>query len=211
MVRVTLEAPEAARVIGNAVAFLPAASRIKHVLLDFRQDVLIASGTDGYAAGRDTAPLTSADEVPSEGIPVCVLASDVKELDRFARAAKKGVLAVQVDPGGTLSVSSDQSTEALVVPWEALDDVLGTYEQVDEVLTLAGARPPSWPGALMLDPALWSRFAKVKSDQTSRMADVSASDDRTPILIKIGPTFRGLIMPIRRNVQTEALGEDGQW
>lgn len=206
MARVTLDASSVSRVIGNALAFLPAASKVRHVLVDFRESCLIVMGTDGYTAGRDSAQLLSAEGVPPEGIPVLIEVAQAKEVDGYARKTRRGLLEIVVSPEGTLTVTGEEDG-GVTVPWEETEHVLAIYERVEDVLTKTEALGRGWPGTLMFDPSLMSRFGKVKADNTSRMADVSATDDRAPILIKIGPTFTGLCMPIRRQNQ----GIDGQW
>jgi hypothetical protein len=56
---------------------------------------------------------------------------------------------------------------------------------------------------------------KVKKGDTNleRCLDMAVFNAKEPILIKIGPTFRGVIMPIDRDVHRENVEQDdgGLW
>jgi hypothetical protein len=57
-----------------------------------------------------------------------------------------------------------------------------------------------------------NRFGKVKADKDGRMMDLKLTGDKLePVLVKVGPTFRGIIMPIDRGVNAKNIGEDGLW
>lgn len=209
-VSVTLEAPDLARILGNALAFIPAASRIKSALLDIRRDRVYTCGTDRYAAGRDEARVNHSDGVPAEGIPLLVSKESLAELDKAARQAKKAIATLTVTREGTVALDS-VDVEPIIVPWFTDDHLLGTFEAVEQVLERVAGKPPAWPGVLMLDPSLMSRFAKVKADKPGRHADLHVPTEQAPILIKIGPTFRGLLQPVDRTINGKNIGEDGLW
>jgi hypothetical protein len=82
---------------------------------------------------------------------------------------------------------------------------------VDTLLERMERRTPALPELIAFDPALLAYFSKVKvakvkgkaNETLERAMDLCVFDAKEPVLVKIGPTFRGAIMPIDRDVHRE--------
>lgn len=208
----TVDAELFARGLSNALAFVPAASKIQHVWIavDPALQVLRVCGTDRYAAGVETVP--ARDYEGPQGPSVALLTKEAAtELERYVRGAKKvpvglslSLTGLDVEPmgSGVTRVPVAQDTEALAV----YDAVMGLFRDHYR-------RPSVVPGVICLDPGLLSRFSKVKADKAQgRMADLLFGEDELDrVLVKIGPNFLGLLMPIDRAVNGRNVGEDGLW
>lgn len=207
MTSVTVLCHDLARVLGNALAFMPARNRVKHVALCVTPDGVLAAGCrDGYVAGVDT--VGTVDFGGNAANPALLLPEEAEVLKKVAQAGKKFPVRVNIT-GDSLNVET--SEEALGVPIVTADREVDMYRSLFALMGDAEKREGALPGALMLDPALMAPFAKVKSDSTDRKADLLIKDERSPILVKIGPTFRGLMMPIHREQNAKKAGEDGLW
>ncbi|MDM4718472.1 hypothetical protein QTQ03_02255 [Micromonospora sp. WMMA1363] len=217
VISLTVDCELFARGLANALAFIPANSRFVNVWIRLNPESLTMEicGTDGYAAGLSTVPLDRHSDPPErreflirKGKADTKVAEGAAGLERTVRMAGKGPCdvsfidtIVQVEPmgGETLRV-------ALVHAPEMFD----YYQQLSEHIGTAEKRSETMPGVVCLDPALWSRFSKVKTDKTGRMADLLFGDSPLdPVLVKIGPAFRGLIMPIDRAVNAKNVGAEG--
>ena len=208
--RVTTDASSLAVALGNALAFLPARSLIPYVAVRITTDAIRTCGTDSYAAGTDIAPVTGF--VGSEPEWICLFDKEgLTQLERCAREAKKVEVILTVEDG-SVTISPMGLPEA-----SALDHSDGHAAIVDmhlavwDIIDAAEKRVNVMPPGIMLDPTLFGRFAKVKADKAERKADLLFSADHEPVLIKIGPTFKGLIMPIDREVNSTNVGSDGLW
>lgn len=207
MIRLVCEASDLAKALGNALAFLPAASNVKAAHILISPDRIYTAGTDGYAAGSDCLPIRDY-EGPEWDTALLVSKADLTIIERVAREGKRTPAVVSFTDG-TLTVESYGSSgtaEVLDIPQN-----LELYETLAGIINDAEGRPPVIPGVLCLNPALLSRFAKVKADNGDRMADLYMTDRYAPVLIKIGPTFKGLVMPIERVGHAEHVGADGLW
>ena len=208
--KATTDAPQLATALGNALAFLPARSIIRYVAIGITADAIRTCGTDSYAAGTDLAPVTGF--VGSEPEWICLIDKDgLTRLERCVREAKK-VEATLLVEDGSVTVSPMGLPEA-----SAVDHSNGHAEIVDmhlavwDIIDAAEKRVNVLPPGIMLDPTLFGRFAKVKADKSERKADLLFSAGHEPALIKIGPTFKGLIMPIDRDVNASNIGPEGLW
>ena len=209
----TLASEEMARVVYNALSFLPARSMVKTARLELSIDGLRATGTDGYAIGQDWCPVEDYGG-PEGGLTVHVDRSVLADLDTAGRKDKKGFGRVELKPGDGLVFRPGNNDTPT-----AGQDLSATTEPVwgfiDDLFTRLAGRPLSLPELVAFDPALLARFSKVKApkgkDGLGRALDMCVFDAREPILIRIGPTFRGVIMPIDREVHAENVGPDGLW
>ncbi|MEU8086321.1 hypothetical protein AB0B57_22250 [Micromonospora sp. NPDC049101] len=208
-----------ARALSNALAFIPANSRMLNVWMRVNAEAQTVEivGTDSYAVGASTVPL-SGYTGPPEGGEFLIqrgkadtkVAEGAAGIERTIRMAGKGPcdvsvtdVTIQVEPmgGDTLRVALTFAPEQFPL-YQHLAGEMEIAEKRDEVI----------PGVVCLDPALWSRFSKVKTDKSGRMADLLFGDSPLdPVLVKIGPDFRGLMMPIDREVNGKNVGEDGLW
>ncbi|MGV9815453.1 hypothetical protein ACWDTQ_26525 [Streptomyces cellulosae] len=210
----TVYSEDMARVAYNALAFLPARSQVKTARVQVGPAGLCMTGTDGYAIGQDRCPV-EAYEGPSEGLTVHVDRTALADLDTGGRKDKKGFGRLEVHPADGLifrpanndvpTAGRDLSAEAHHALWDA----------VDSLFTRLEAREAALPELVAFDPALLSRFSKVKTPKgkngLDRALDMKISHPKQPILIKLGPTFEGVIMPIDRDVHEENVGEEGLW
>jgi hypothetical protein len=214
----TASSEELARVAYNALAFLPARSMVKTARLELSPDGLRATGTDGYAIGQDACPVEDYSG-PSGGLTVHVDRSVLADLDSAGRKDKKGFGRLEVKPGDGLvfrpgnndTPTAGQDLSATAEP---------VWDFIDDLFTRLAGRPPSLPELIAFDAALLARFSKVKAPKVKkgdtnleRCLDMAVFNAKEPILIKIGPTFRGVIMPIDRDVHRENVEQDdgGLW
>jgi hypothetical protein len=79
------------------------------------------------------------------------------------------------------------------------------FAAIDEMLA------EDQPFRTAFQPQLLQRFAKVKADKAERVADLAIADPDAPVLVKIGPSFKGLIMPVSRAVHAVNVGQEGLW
>jgi hypothetical protein len=202
-VKAAVPSEELARVAANALAFLPARSKYKHARLSIGLGVVGITATDGYAVGSDHTLATT-----TGGGSVYVDREALAELDKAGRADKKWSGDLEVFPGDCLKFTSSDGTEVAVPIHEPVEElwvaVDGLFERLD-----GGA--PRLPAVVALDPQLLMRFSKVKADKAERIADFVITDPEAPILVKIGPSFRGIIMPVNRGAHAALVGEDGLW
>ncbi|MFF0481037.1 hypothetical protein [Streptomyces sp. NPDC004435] len=175
---------------------------------------LTFTGTDGYAVGQDSAPVEDY-EGPAEGVTVHLGRDALADLDSGGRKDKKGFGRVELRPGDGLIFRPGNND----VPTAGGDLIAQAdprvWDMLDTLFTRLEGRPPALPELVAFDPALLSRFSKVKApkgkDGLGRALDMCVYDSKGPILVKIGPTFRGVIMPIDREVHEENVGQDGLW
>lgn len=205
---VTILCHDLARVLGNALHFMPARNRVEHVALVVDRDSIMVSGCrDGYVAGTDVAEVTSS-AVPD--MTAMLLPEDAEALKKVAQAGKKFPASLTVD-GGTVTIETSETSASVPAVGGDADRDRRMYSALFDLMVQAEVRQNAIPGVLMIDPALMAPFAKVKADSTDRKADLLIKDPKSPILVKIGPTFRGLIQPIHRDKNAEKAGEDGLW
>lgn len=201
-----LPALDLARVCDNTVPFLPARAVNAAGFLTFENGYLIGTATDSYTAGRDWCRYTG--EGGEGPITVGVTQKGLKEIAKAARADKKGQARVTVHPGDALILTDTDGVDTAAPLTEPdlplLDAVNYVFEQVKD-------RNPGVPHRLMLDPALLMRFSHVKADKSERMADLLILGPDSPVFVKIGPTFQGLIAPIDREQNAKTAGDDGLW
>jgi Zn finger protein HypA/HybF involved in hydrogenase expression len=208
-----IPAPELARLTHNALAFMPARSAVKVCRVHQNIGSLSIMATDLFTVGYDSVSV----ETETETASIDLSREDLQALDKAARAAKKEDVQIQInhedgmfvwtveedEPLSFLDSSAQRQPEDL---WERCDELLTRLERAQ------GDEPPAFY-YLALDPALMGRFGKVKpSDGKECIADLHLGHD-DQILVKIGSTFRGAIMPVDRSeaAGSEFVGSDGLW
>ena len=197
----TVEGEGLARAASNALSFIPARARDQFIRIALHSDRIEFDGTDGYAAGHDNAP---AHNGPGHVVAISIARESLAELESFARAWKKLPLSLSLEPGA-LSLSVEG--QAIELPWAAPQVV--AWERIDSLFELSEREAGPYLGPVAFDPALLSRFAKVKSS-TDRVADFLFRGPELPVLVKVGPTFRGLVMPVYRE-PARAYTPEGLW
>jgi hypothetical protein len=208
LIRLDTYAPSLAVALANALAFLPAKSKIPYAAIRLSAGGVYTSGTDSYAAGTDHAPALR--YLGSEASTTALVDRDgLTELERCAREAK------QVN--ATVEAKRDQLTvtpndgRAKTVPIYVHEGALQLHNTIADIIGSAERRTASIPGVLCVNPAYFSRFQRVKADKAGRMADMLLGGSEDPVLIKIGPTFKGLIMPVDRATNSRNIGQEGLW
>lgn len=198
-----MDADALVRAAGNVAHVHKKNPNLKSVLFTLSPEGLTILGGDLYAAAHDTAPVESctADgwfrfELPREGLDA---------LASFCRQHAKQNVRLEWFPGDGLVLSAGASRESVedgagltpAAAWQALEGLFERYEDPNSVF--------------MLDMGLASRFRLVKSGKGERKAAWMIRDPEEPILVKVGATFRGLMMPINAEKHAEAVGPEGLW
>lgn len=199
-----VESEEFARVLNNALAFCPARNvATDHILIGGEPGRVYAAGTDSYCAGWDSV---EADNSTSWRIEVH--REHAALLERHARMDKKGTGEGRLDnllPVRSLTfVGGMDGGEPVTYGYRppAHSDM---WEVIEESLT------PEQQFRVAFTPTYLSRFAKVKADKDERIIDVAIDGPDAPVLMKIGPTFRGLIAPVNRPRHAELIGAESLW
>ena len=201
--RIKVECAGLAVAASNALAFLPANSTVKVARMRLRGPLIDFMATDTYAAGNGW---TRANSISGDEAFELLMSRDaLTDLERTARMGKKveGELSV-TDTGFTFLVldgASEPIRHEAIVNAEASE----MFDVIDGMLM------PEQEFRTAFQPMLLQRFSKVKADKDQRVADVAIDDPDSPVLIKIGTEFRGLVMPVSRSVHAELIGEEGLW
>ena len=214
---------------------MPARSVIRHIRVIITSTTLEVAGTDGDTAGVDTSTLTSCTGLSADTSPFAFLlrVEDGIELDRLARQAKKAVVSVTVTPA-TLTFSGTGQVGESITDGQIeggdntyscyilqagqdyqVDHEWRIYDALDDLMEQRFEAPINTPLVWTVNPKLWTPFGKIKTGLPDRMADVYMNQRETgtleSLLIKIGPTFVGLLMPINRPVYTGRVDELELW
>lgn len=207
MTQFSIAAPELARLTHNALAFMPARSAVKVCRLLLDTSALYITATDLYTAGTDWAGCITDDDAQID-----LSREDLQTLDKIARAKKKEEIRIEIRHQDGLSIEDDNGAWMPFLDASSQRQPEDLWERVDEMLTRLERVSPVIPETLMVDPAFFSRFGKVKCDGET-IADLYISSPDDPILVKIGRTFRGAFMPVDRAEasQSESVGPAALW
>lgn len=199
-----LPGPDLARVLNNALVFVPARSRVPYVRVSIGGGYVIATGTDSYTVGTDSAAAMTADSTT-----VYVERKDVQELEKAARLAKKEdvVLEVKRDVATDLHHIRLTVGDVYIGPFLTAkdEDADLVFKHVDVLMDRLDRQEPVALHTIAFGPDLFARFSKVRGERDHTMHVIPQARDK-PALVRIGPTFRGAIMPI---VPIEP--EEGLW
>lgn len=221
-VSVTVESIHLATAANNALAFLPAASQIKVARVEIDPEGIVRfTATDTYAAGRDHAEVEDW-LTPPNYASVLVSREALQELDAAGRkdAPKKKADGKRY---GTLTLKPLDGLVFTPQEGEAIAHMDLTQSPENRPITKEGTMPADLFDAIddalenpqefrtAFQPQLLMRFSKVKADKDERVADLAIDDPGAPVLVKIGPTFKGLVMPVYREKHAENVGEEGLW
>jgi hypothetical protein len=213
MTQFLIAAPELARLTHNALAFMPARSAVKvcRIIANFDALELGITATDLYCASGDYAEVSTDDLSPVEE-SIDLSREDLQTLDKIARAKKKEDIRIEIRHQDGLSIEDDNGAWMPFLDASSKRQPADLWERVDEMLTRLERVSPVIPGTLMVDPAFFSRFGKVKCEGET-IADLYISSPDDPILVKIGRTFRGAIMPVDRAEasRSEGIGIESTW
>ncbi|WP_035800400.1 hypothetical protein [Kitasatospora mediocidica] len=214
MTQFSIAAPELARLTHNALAFMPARSAVGACRLTIGRDrgtpVLEITATDLYAAGKDFAEL---DDFPRGTFETIDLSREnLVTFDKIARAKKKDEVRIEIRHQDGMSVLDDNGAWMPFLDASDRRQPVDLWERVDETLTRLERVSPVIPEFLMIDPSIMAKFAKVKCSGET-ICDLYIAGPDEPILVKIGSTFRGAIMPVSRDeaVASDLIGPEGGW
>jgi hypothetical protein len=227
LAQVTIAAPDLARALGNALAFQPAKNIVPYSYLRVAvADVTVVGSQNDHVIGTDEAPV-----IKSDGIfrPTASLLSKdgLTTLERAAREAKKSNVVLGAD-GQTVSLYPFGETKDEATVEQGLRDVSKTvaedfaghedgpkwiahYEAILDMFDEIEKRDHVLPPDIILDLRLASPFTKIKADKNDRMAHLLFGDGYDPVFIKIGPTFRGMWVPIEPETHEKNVGPEGLW
>lgn len=180
-------------------------------MLYVAEDELYFLATDTYTIGRPSlGPTRGAKPAHIE-----LTRTDLQNLDKLGRACK-GDLRITFPEDRGLIASGVHTQVQEAIPdragnlsydrkiWDLCHDLLQHLERCD----------PHIPELLALDPALLSRFGKIKTPKgSSPMLDMRITSAAEPILIKCGPGFTGVLMPVDRKIagQSTTRGNEFLW
>jgi hypothetical protein len=214
MIQFSIAAPELARLTHNALAFMPARSAAKVCRVTFAMNGTIGylqiTATDLYSTGRDHSVFETSDSSPVVSIDLS--REDLLTLDKIARGKKKEEVRLQIRHGDGMSVEDENDAWMPFLDASGQRQPADLWNRVDGMLTRLERVSPAIPEALLIDPALMARFGKVKHSGET-IADLYIADPAEPILVKIGETFIGAIMPVDREAagQSDQIGPEGMW
>lgn len=192
--------------LSNALAHFPARNvRLGALEVTLTADRLTAIGSDGYTAGVDYCTARG----QGEPAVMHIERSEAQALEAMLRRNKKAIASLQVSAEGlTVSAGSDDDMDILDVRFTFDADDRIRYQLIIDAIAAREGRDT----VAMIDPALMGRFGKVKTVDGDRHADFRWDREGIdPMLVKVGPTFVGLIVPIDREVNAEANGTEGLW
>lgn len=199
----------------NALCFSPARSRIKTARVRIDPEGITVVGCDGYTIGQDWTPLDG-DEYRGDpdGVEFHIDRTALGDFDSGGRADKKGFGRLEYMPGDAVRfIPSNNGTPTVVHDLtEKADKAL--WPMVDELMEKLERREVTIPEVLAFDPALLTYFGKVKTKKVKNMdraMDLYISAADQPVLIKIGDTFTGALMPIKREIHRKNVGPEGLW
>jgi hypothetical protein len=200
-----MDADALCRVGGNVAHVHKKNPTVRSVLLTVDAEGVTILGGDPYAAAHDWAPAERFTATRGTPIRVEIPREGLDAVISFCRQHPKQDVALSWFPGDGLVLQIGASREAVedatgMTPdaaWRGLAELFERYEDPSSVF--------------LLDMGLTTRFRLVKSDKNERKADWMIRDPEEPILVKVGPTFRGLMMTIKRERHAEAVGQEGLW
>jgi hypothetical protein len=198
-------------------------------LLKVWSDCLEATGTDTYTIGRDECRARDFQSNADPGdmpIQIELDRDGWRDIEAQARKDKGYTGRLEFIPGDALifhpggpkaekGVAQDKTGKG-TTQFTNRDtlDTRDIWDLCDELLTVLQSRELQVPHIFTLDPSLLVRFNKVRSSgNADRVMDFNYQGEGHAILVKIGPTFIGAIMPIDREVYAanQDDGQEGLW
>jgi hypothetical protein len=200
-----MDADALCRIGGNVAHVHKKNPTIRSVLVTVDANAMTIMGGDPYAVARDSAPAESFTANRGDRVVAELLREDLDRVVSFARQHAKQDVMLSWFPGDGLVLQAGSSRESVpdsagttpAAYWTELPALLERYEDPSSVF--------------VLDMALAARFRLIKSDKNERRAAWMIRDPEEPVLIKYGPTFRGLMMTIKLERHAEAVGQEGLW
>jgi hypothetical protein len=194
--RVSVPAADLARALGNALIFVGAEGTVPQAVINVRQDRVSVTGTDGYAAGTVYVDAVKPQRIPVEGIAMLVTRPALADLCAAAVAAA-GVVRLVVSTPATLTIQANDGDNLITVAWAKDPPAVRMFAALADLMRRAQTDGVV-PGVVHVDTSMVARFRAVRADKPNRRAELRATGSRRPILVTIGPTFRGIMMPASR-------------
>lgn len=201
----TAPADELARVLSNVSLVAKKVPQFPTVRVEFSTaGTLFVAGTDGYCAAEDHC--TGRYAGPEPGSILEIARDKLDAFEKAARPNKKDDIRLCYYPGDGLVLESAAGKESA----REEPPTLAVWAQLAELLALKDEGPFELPDLAAIDMRLLARFWRVKSSTGTHVADLMFTGAEAPILIKMGETFRALVMPIKRERHAENF-PDGLW
>lgn len=205
----TIPAPELARLTHNALAFMPARSAVKVCQFSYNYGEVSIMATDLFTVGEDRW----AGETGPDHAIVDLSREDLMSVDKYVRGLKKDEIRVEIKDGDGITITHDGHPEGWLHA-HGQRNPEDLWERCDELLTRLEGAEYQKPYIMTVDPKFFSPFGKVKpANGKECIADLFVQSASEPILVKIGSTFRGAIMPVDRDeaAESESVGPEGLW
>lgn len=205
-VRADLSGAELARVLANAYFMVPARAQSQHFMISVAYDFVMAAGTDSYIVGMDYA------ESQNDGMGgIRVDRETLGEIESLARLKGKKervILRINTEVNELcLTYQDKESGETVHVYREGQPLETDLWNSImDMVKREWGDTRPEF---VAFNPELFARFAKVKC-VPDRVMDLWFAGAGEPALVKVGPTFVGLVMPLERE-RARTYSPEGLW
>lgn len=189
---VTLVAPDLVRVLTNVLLFTSNAWPVLRIRVDDSE--LVALGTDAYAIGSDRMPAHGG---PLEG-DVWLHRDEAEVIVKHARALKKkGLLSVTSQMfSHTTAWTFHEDEGPIVTEYVPAANMTSNFGVLDGILHDLTEKHPALPERLELDKTRLAWFTRVKTGTSQASLRVMVHDNRKPVLISVGSTFRGALVPI---------------
>jgi hypothetical protein len=200
-----MDANDLCRIAGNVAHVHKTNLIIRNVLVTVDAKAMTIMGGDPYAVARDWAPAEGFTANRGDRVVAELPREGLDSIASFTRQHPKEDVALSWFPGDGLVMQAGASRES--VPETSDPTPPGVWEELAALLE----RYEDPSTTFLLNMALAARFRLIKSDKNERRADWMVRDPEEPILIKYGPTFRGLMMPLKREKHAEAVGQEGLW
>lgn len=205
--RVTVDAPLLARTLANVNAFCMARSQYPVVRMTIEGNRLAVCASDTYTVGSDYV------ECETYGIWQGILTREQSgAVEKAARSERKALITLSLgvdDPQGGLPLrfNSDLGGDDVIPPmrvryaegqesdlFRMLDDMLADMAEQPEVDPYKFYQ--DGPAEIYFQPGLLAPFSKVRPAGEAAVMGMRIFFTEKPVYVKIGPTFRGAIMPV---------------
>lgn len=206
--RAVLPGVELARILSNAYSMVPARAQQQHFTVNIGDGFVMAGGTDTYIAGIDHAQAQTTGDI-NRGVSISRDA--LEHIERIARlTGKKNNVQLFLRTGGLRLVYQDETGDTQTYDSEGIG--LMEVEVWNLIFDLLQGQhfEPEFPKYSAFNPALFARLAKVKAEGKEAMDIWWGRGDGRPALVKLGPTFVALVMPLDRE-RSRKYSPTGHW
>lgn len=206
--RAVLPGVELARILSNAYVMVPARAQEQHFTVNIGDGFVMAGGSDGYMAGIDYAEAQTTGDI-NRGVSIS--RDSLEDIERIARlTGKKNNVQLLLKSGALRLLYQDENGDVQFHDAEEAGKM--EAEVWNLILDLMDPEEfkPEFPKYSAFNPALFARLAKVKAEQKEAMDIWWGRADERPALVKVGPTFVALVMPLDRD-RSRKYSPTGHW